>query len=65
MHVDKMNITSAQWVSDASTGNNEHSITFVVDGKTWHVANPSVGNRFYDEIMRQVAADELTIADAD
>ncbi len=61
----EINITSAQWVSDASTGNNEHSITFVVDGKTWHVANPSVGNRFYDEIQRQVEAGTLTIADAD
>ena len=25
----------------------------------------SVGNRFYDEIMRQVEAGDLTIADAD
>ena len=63
--MEEINITSAQWVSDASTGNNEHSITFVVDGKTWHVANPSVGNRFYDEIQRQVEAGTLTIADAD
>ena len=61
----EINITSAQWVSDAPTGNNEHSITFVVDGETWHVSNPSVGNRFYDEIMRQVEAGTLTIADAD
>ena len=61
----EMNITSAQWVSDESTGNDEHSITFVVDGKTWHVSNPSVGNRFYDEIMRQVEAGTLTIADAE
>ena len=63
--MDEMNITSAQWVSDESTGNDEHSIAFVVDGKTWHVSNPSVGNRFYDEIMRQVEAGDLTIADAD
>ena len=63
--MDGMNITSAQWVSDEITGNDEHSITFVVDGKTWHVSNPSVGNRFYDEIMKQVEAGTLTIADAD
>ena len=63
--MNEMNITSAQWVSDEITGNDEHSITFVVDGKTWHVSNPSVGNRFYDEIMKQVAAGTLTIADAD
>ena len=60
-----MDITSAQYVSDGLTGNTQHSITFVVDGKTWHVSNPSVGNRFYDEIMRQVEAGELTIEDAD
>ena len=62
--MNEMNITSAQWVSDESTGNDEHSITFVVDGKTWHVSNPSVGNRHYDEIMKQVEAGTLTIADA-
>ena len=60
-----MNIESAQWVSDESTKNDQHSITFVVDGKTWHVSNPSVGNRFYDEIMRQVEKGTLTIKDAD
>jgi len=63
--MNNMNITSAQYVSDESTGNNEHSITFVVDGKTWHVSNPSVGNRHYDEIMRQVNEGTLTIADAE
>ena len=61
----EINIESAQWVSDESTKNDQHSITFVVDGKTWHVSNPSVGNRFYDEIMRQVKEGTLTIADAD
>ena len=60
-----LNITSAQYQSDASTGNDEHSIIFVIDNKTWSVSNPSVGNRFYDEIMRQVEAGTLTIADAD
>ena len=63
--MNEMNITSAQWVSDESTGNDQQSITFVVDGKTWSVLNNSVGNRFYDEIMRQVAEGTLTIADAD
>ena len=61
----EMNITSAQYQSDASTGNDEQSITFVIDGKVWSVSNPSVGNRYYDEIMRQVAAGTLTIQDAD
>jgi len=61
----EINITSAQYVSDAPTGNAQHSITFVAEGKTWHVSNPAVGNRFYDAIMRQVAAGTLTIKDAD
>ena len=60
-----MNITSAKWVSDASTKNDQHSITFVVDGETWHTPNPNVGNRFFDEIMRQVKEGTLTIKDAD
>ena len=60
-----MNIESAQWVSDESTKNDQHSITFVIDGKTWHVMNLAVGNRFYDEIMEQVADGTLTIKDAD
>lgn len=63
--MDEMNITSAQWVSDASTGNDKHSITFVVNEETWHVMNLAVGNRFYDEIMKQVADGTLTIEDAD
>ena len=60
-----MNITSAQWMSDASTKNDQHSITFVVDGETWSTPNPNVGNRFFDEIMRQVKEGTLTIKDAD
>ena len=63
--MDKMNITSAQWIYDAPTKNDQHSITFVVDGETWHTPNPNVGNRFFDEIMRQVAEGTLTIKDAD
>ncbi|WP_290940928.1 hypothetical protein [Hyphomonas sp.] len=56
-----MNITSAQYV--AFDGDNT-SITVVVDGVTLSV--PLVpGNRHYDEIMRQVAAGDLTILDAD
>ena len=63
--VTKIDITSAKWVSDESTGNDQHSITFVVNGETWHTPNPNVGNRFFDEIMRQVADGTLTIADAE
>ena len=58
-----MNITSAQYVVGPDGSN--MSITIVVDGQTWSVPNNSPGNRFYDEIMRQVEAGRLTIADAD
>jgi len=43
----------------------QESITFTLDGNNMSVANGSVGNRHYDEIMRQVDAGTLTIADAD
>ena len=56
-----MNITSAQYM--AYQGANT-CIRIVVDGVTMHVPL-EVGNRHYDEIMRQVAAGDLTIADAD
>ena len=56
---DDMNITSAQWVSD-----DQDSIKAVIDGDTLFVG-AQAGNRHYDEIMRQVAAGDLTIADAD
>jgi hypothetical protein len=56
-----MNITSAQYV--ASYDVNE-TIKATIDGQEVFV--PLVaGNRHYDEIMRQVEAGDLTIADAD
>jgi hypothetical protein len=54
-----MNITSAQW-----TKTEQHTIKAVIDGITMYVPAES-GNRHYDEIMRQVAAGTLTIADAE
>jgi len=60
----EINIISAQYVQDAVSGENT-SITIVTAENTWSVPNNSPGNRFYDEIMRQVAAGDLTIADAD
>ena len=59
--MDEMNITSAQYV--AFDGVNT-SITAVIDDVTLSVPL-APGNRHYDEIMRQVAAGELTIQDAD
>jgi hypothetical protein len=53
-----MNITNAQY----SEGN--ESIIATIDGKQYAVPCV-VGNREYDEIMRQVESGDLTIADAD
>ena len=57
-----MNITSAQYIEDHE-GNNE-VIKATIDNITNWVPLDTA-NRHYAEIMRQVAADELTIADAD
>ena len=61
--MNEMNITSAQYVSDIS-GSENASIKVVIDAETVYVPL-FPGNRHYDEIMRQVAAGDLTIADAD
>ena len=56
-----MDITSAQYITnnDSNVG-----VNAVIDGMTMSVPlDPA--NRHYDEILRQVAAGELTIADAD
>jgi len=58
-----MNITSAKYVLSPITNNND-SITAVINGKTWSIPI-IVGNAHFDEIMRQVEAGTLTIADAD
>ena len=59
--MDEINITSAQYIE--RDGSN-HCIRIVVDGITMDVPlDPA--NRHYDEIMRQVEAGTLTIADAD
>ena len=59
-----MNITSAKYVINAVTGQNG-CIEILVNGqKTWVPLN-AVGNKEYDEIMRQVEAGTLTIQDPD
>jgi len=58
----EMNITSAQYGTD-SNGDNV-SIKAIIDDIEWFVPL-APGNRHYDEIMRQVEAGDLTIADAD
>ncbi len=57
-----MNITSAQYQTDANGDNG--SIEATIDGTKMSVPlDPA--NRHYAESMRQVAAGDLTIADAD
>ena len=60
--MDRMNITAAKYLAD--NGANV-AIEFTVDGKIMHVSVGATGNRHYDEIMRQVEAGTLTIADAE
>ena len=57
-----MNITSAQYKLDMD-GNNS-SVRATIDGQEFSVPlDPD--NRHYAEILKQVAAGDLTIADAD
>ena len=57
-----MNITSAKYCKDLETNENQ-SIKAIIDGIEIFV--PLVeGNRHYDEIMRQVNASTLTIAES-
>ena len=61
--MNEMNITSAQYISDATTNENI-GIKAVIDGATYGVPlDPA--NSEYAEIMRQVAVGDLTIKDAD
>ena len=58
-----MNITSAQYQNDELSETNTN-IKATIDGTEMFVPlDPA--NRHYAEIMRQVAAGELTIADAE
>jgi len=61
--MDEMNITSAKYMAHPKTGEND-AIKATIDGMGYTVPL-APGNRHYDEIMKQVAAGELTIADAD
>ena len=60
--MDETHFTSAQYSKNEN--NDIVGIKVVVDGETLGVPiDPA--NRHYSEIMRQVAAGDLTIADAD
>ena len=61
--MNERNITSAQYIADAVTNENI-GIKAVIDGDTYGVPlDPA--NTDYAEILKQVAAGTLTIADAD
>ena len=63
--MNEMNITSAQYVSTTYNGQTfNDTIKATIDGVEMSVPL-APGNRHYDEIMRQVEAGDLTIADAD
>ena len=62
--MDQINITSAQYKDDSLTGESNALIVAVIDEHTVYVPIDSA-NRHYAEIMRQVEAGELTIADAE
>ena len=61
--MNNMNITSAQYTTDMD-GNNS-SIKATIDSQELFVPLGDLANRHYAEIMRQVEAGELTIAEAD
>ena len=58
-----MEITNAKYFLDEMSNKNT-SINCVINGEQ-HSVPIKVGNRHYDEIMRQVDAGIITIADAD
>ena len=62
--IENLNITSAQYTRDPDNTENV-GISFVMDGETYQIVLGAVGNIHYDEIMRQVEAGTLTIADAE
>ena len=59
-----MNITSAKYMVDPIDTDTTIGIRVVIDSKTYDVPIAQ-GNRHYDEILRQVEAEILTITPAD
>ena len=58
-----MNITTAQYVADLISGTND-TVKATIDGQELSVPlDPA--NRHYAEILKQVEAGDLTIADAE
>lgn len=61
--MDELIITSAKYYQNLMTGQNE-IVKVVINGVTMDVPM-KIGNTDYSEILRQVEAGTLTIADAD
>ena len=62
--MDEVNITSAQWIADPISGQTQAAIRATINNVQWDVPlDPA--NRHYAEILRQVEANTLTIADAE
>tara|TARA_R100000951_G_scaffold96626_1_gene85950 strand:+ start:903 stop:1082 length:180 start_codon:yes stop_codon:yes gene_type:complete len=59
-----MNITSAQYILNETKDGNGTVIKATIDGTEMQVPTDPA-NRHYAEILRQIAAGTLTIADAD
>lgn len=60
---EKIKFTSVKYQKDSITGENV-SLRVILDGEEMFVPLAE-GNRHYDEIMRQVEAEELIIEEAD
>jgi len=61
--IETMVFTNCKYKTDQ--GGNNASIQCELNGQLMSVAVNAVGNRHYDEIVRQVSAGTITIADAD
>ena len=61
--MNEINITSAQYLQPGMTGENSGIKVVIDDQILFEPLDPD--NRHYAEILRQVAAGTLTIADAD
>ena len=59
-----MEIKNAQYIKDTVFSDENRCINCTIDG-IHHSVPLKVGNRHYDEIMRQVEAGTLTIKDAE
>ena len=60
-----MSITSAKYQRDNTTDSTDNiGIIAVIDGRTW-VVPLTQDNGYYEDIMRQVEAGELTIEEAE